>query len=190
MSYTYHGVELVNCSPPRKRKGPLEKFTFGQYVGQRVEDVIRRNPRYIMWAAKEFLDLSPTQAFLFETVTGGGIIPDAYISSREPKRMVISPLPEVRKPVSPPRPVESPSIKDTTKLPDPIPEWEGVDCTWPNLGFDPDLAPRWWTRFQEHIREKGLTGKQAKWLYEFYVKRDMDAMRKVYEYEYRNSHST
>lgn len=144
-----------------------------------------------MWAVKEFLNLSPSQAFLFETVTGGGIIPDAYISSREPKKMVISPRPEVRKPVSPPRPVESPlGVEDTTKLPDPIPEWEGIDCTWPNLGFDPDIAPRWWSRFQDLIREKGLTGKQAKWLYQFYVKRDMDAMRKVYEYEYRNSHST
>lgn len=76
-------VKLVNHSPSR-RVGPLERLDRGQYKGQRVEDIIRRSPQYIMYCVKEWLDISPWQALVFEEVTGGGIIPDAYIKEKSP----------------------------------------------------------------------------------------------------------
>lgn len=110
-----------------------------------------------MWAVKEWLNLTPSQAGLFEAVTGGGIIPDRFIVQELPS----------------PRP-ESPPKGD-------FPQWTGEDCTWPNLGFDPDLAPGWWKEFEEKI--KGLSSTQAKWLFEDYRKKELKELQKLWKME-------
>lgn len=73
----------LNVSTVR-REGPLEYLDRGMYKGSRVEDIIRKNPSYIMHAIKEWLYITPHQALVFEEVTGGGIIPEAYIKERVP----------------------------------------------------------------------------------------------------------
>lgn len=73
----------LNVSTVR-REGPLEYLDRGMYKGSRVEDIIRKNPSYIMHAVKEWLYVTPRQALVFEEVTGGGIIPDTYIKKMSP----------------------------------------------------------------------------------------------------------
>lgn len=60
------------------RKGPLTRFEEGEYLGERVEDIIRVNPLYFMKAVKEYLDITPEQARVFRERTGGEI-PDRFI---------------------------------------------------------------------------------------------------------------
>lgn len=186
MGYTYHGVELVNCSPPR-RKGPFTHFPQGQYKDRRVEDVIRVNPQYVMWAVKEWLNLTPSQAGLFEAVTGGGIIPDRYI------------VEEVPKPISPKDRQESPP-KEDSQVPHISMGWfswspDGVDMvedagdTVPNYEFDPLLTPDWWPRFKKEC--EGKSGSQRRDIFERYRKEEIQEMMKFWhkEYaEYRKNH--
>lgn len=177
MSYTYRGVELVNCGPPKQRKGPLEKFTFGKYVGCRVEDIIRRDPNYFMWAVKEWLDVSPQQAFLFETVTGGGIIPDSYISERREKK-VASALVGGEDRDSPPRPERSPFDHSKNR------KWyeENDFPDWPNYDFDPSIAPEWWEEFKSKIKDLCLD--EANALYRDYQRKEIHKLMEYWNKEY------
>lgn len=94
---------------------------------------------------------------------------------------------ERKSPPSPPSPVKSPPVK-VDKIPDPVPEWPGEDCTWPNLGFIPEMAPGWWEEFE--TKRKGLTGRQAKWLYEHYQWRQIEELKEMWKNEYRGTCST
>ena len=186
MAYTYHGVELVNCSPPRRR-GPLTHFPQGQYKGQRIEDVIRRNPNYVMWAVKEWLDLTPSQAGLFEAVTGGGIIPDRYIKESPPK--VISPIREKQE--SPPKKEkDSPesAIGWLTWGPDGIDEVNNPGKTIPNYDFDPDMAPDWWPRFKKECEGKNALERYD--IYERYRNEELKEMKVAWEKEYQEYRKT
>lgn len=109
-------VKLVNHSPSR-RVGPLETLDRGQYKGQKVEDIIRRFPQYIMYCVKEWLDISPWQALLFEEATGGGIIPDRYIKEKSSPQEWSS---------------QDQSIYNANK------------DLFPNYDFYPEFSPSWW----------------------------------------------
>jgi len=127
------------------RKGPFRKWPQGKYLGELVEDVIANDPYYFMTAVKEWLDISPYQADLFEEITGGGKIPDRYI-----KR-----------------------VSEETKLQERDDKlYYSNNDILPNWDFDPTLAPKWWPEFKE--RSKGLTHCcQRVDLYNSYVQRDI-----------------
>lgn len=114
----------VGKTSPSRRVGPLERLDRGQYRGQKVEDIIRRFPHYIMYCIKEWLDISPLQALLFEEVTGGGIIPDAYIKEKSPSEDPDSWT------------ARDHYLYDTNQ--DILPNWD----------FYPDSAPEWWEEFK------------------------------------------
>lgn len=141
---------LVNHSPSR-RVGPLELFNRGQYKGQRVEDIIRRNPQYVMYCIKEWLDISPRQALVFERCTGGGIIPDRYIKESPP------------------------SEEDDWTQGDRRIYNDNLDVGIPNYDFDPGVAPPWWREFKLRSRDSEVMRHPYKYysLYESYSKRDL-----------------
>lgn len=151
------------------RRGPLTKFPHGQYVGSSVEEVIRKDPRYFMWCVKEWLNVSPKQAEVFEEVTGGGTIPECY---------VISPLPKKE-------PQSSPLTQNKQMW------WEDdydLPC-WPDWDYWGLEKPKWWEEFMK--RAETLTMSQAKDLYAEYQMKDIREQMKYWnkEYdEYRKTH--
>lgn len=143
-------VKLVNHSPSR-RVGPLERLDRGQYKGQRVEDIIRRSPQYIMYCVKEWLDISPWQALVFEEVTGGGIIPDAYIKEKSP----------------------SEGDQDSWTARDHYLYNTNQDIL-PNWDFYPDSAPEWWEEFKDQPEYHSSRPSVRVDLYNKYVRTYMD----------------
>lgn len=166
----YRGVELVNCGPP-SRRGPYSRFPSGKYLGQRVEDVIRRDPRYFMWAVKEWLDVSPQQALLFELQTGGGEIPSQYVKS------------------FPDNPSDERSPEDFFKSSkDREAYWRNLDLSIPNYDFDPSGAPSWWREFKQKSQNIDSIWERY-FLYQQYVDKEWEISRKMFEDEYRTSQS-
>lgn len=127
----YKGTELVNCSPPPIRKGPYVRFPHGRYEGATITDIIRSDPRYFMYAVKDWLNVTPEQASLFTLVTDGEI-PLRYISQDTP--------------------LDERSIRKGDL--DSHLYWTNQDLL-PNYDFDPSEAPDWWPEYKE--RSKGLT---------------------------------
>ena len=156
----YRGVELVNCGPP-SRRGPYSTFPSGKYLGQRVEDIIRRDPRYFMWAVKEWLDVSPSQALLFELQTGGGEIPSQYIKESKEET---SKIPEVEE--------SSPRVDKR----DEMIYSRNLDLV-PNYDFDPSIAPTWWQEFkQKSLEERSLYKRYL--LFQEYQDKDWQEVKK------------
>lgn len=69
---------MVPVLTHKSRIGPLEVLDRGPYLGKKVEEVIKKNPLYIMSCIKEWLDISPLQAQVFRQVTEGDI-PNKFI---------------------------------------------------------------------------------------------------------------
>lgn len=151
MGQVWKGVELVNCSPPSTRRGPCEVLPQGKYQGMRVDDIIRRDPRYFMWAVKEWLNVSPKQAILFTLLTDGEI-PLKYISEDTPR--------DKRGGLPPPD-------KETY-----VREIELV----PNWDFDPESAPSWWQTYKEKSRGKVSLSEKVK-VYQDVVREEFRKLR-------------
>lgn len=156
----YKGVELVNCGPP-SRKGPFIRFPHGKYQGRKVEDIIVQDPHYFMWAVKEWLDVSPTQALIFELHTGGGEIPSQYIKENKEET---SKIPEVEE--------SSPKVDKR----DEMIYNRNLDLV-PNYDFDPSTAPPWWREFkQRSLEERSLYRRYT--LYQEYQDKDWQKVKR------------
>ena len=70
---------MVPVLTHKSRIGPLEVMDRGPYLGKKIEEVIKKNPLYIMSCIKEWLDISPLQAQIFRQVTEGDI-PNKFIA--------------------------------------------------------------------------------------------------------------
>lgn len=160
MGQIWKGVELVNCSPPTytQRKGPFERLPQGKYQGSLVEDIIRRDPRYFMWAVKEWLDVSPKQATLFTLLTDGEI-PLRYISEDAPQdRRNVSPY----------------NVGGWSQADEHV-YWTNQDLI-PNYDFDPESAPTWWEEYKRKVKGETHPAKRLA-VYEQFWKRDFLKMR-------------
>ena len=145
----FKGSKLVNCPP--QRKGPYQKYPIGKYQGIPVEEIIRKDPRYFMWTVKEWLNVSPSQAFLFEEVTEGGEIPRKYISEENP-------------------PVGGRMSPHSWDSQDEHLYWTNQDLI-PNYDFDPRGAPSWWLEYKEKIKGEVHPGRRLT-IYQKYVMED------------------
>lgn len=135
------------------RRGPWQTFQTGKYKGRRVEDIIRDDVYYFMWAVKEFLDVSPDQAALFRR-TSGGTIPGYLVKS-------------------PPPPRQEPELKGRARN-----IYERSLDILPNYDDFPDSRPDWWLEFQE--QEKGLDIVQRLDLYEDFRRKELRAASDLY----------
>ena len=122
-------LENINQS----RRGPLSVFKAGKYVGNRIEDIIKKDPYYFIWAVKEWLNISPEQASLFEEVTNGGTIPKKYIVSPTRKEEPLVYIPYL------------------SWGPEGVCEVKNPVYCIPNYDFDPDLAPDFWKEFKKAL---------------------------------------
>lgn len=118
-----------------EREGPIRKINKGIYIGKTVDWLIETHPKYFMSCVKEWLDISPAQADLFERVSGGARIPARYIKLESPTKLY------------------SPSEFDIIPNYDFDPEW--APAWWPDLKKRLEAAPPEGRGrvYQDYIRE-------------------------------------
>lgn len=130
------------------REGPYRRFPRGRYQGVPIEEVIRKDPRYVMWAIRDWLDVSPQQATLFTRITGGEI---------PPRFVKPSPLQG-----------EEWTERDLHVY------WSNQDLV-PNYDFYGE-GPSWWEEYKRRVKGETHPAKRLS-LYQEYVRRDFSQIR-------------